>query len=527
MLSVVLSNAGVVDGTGSPPFKADIGLEGERIAAMGDLHERDAYTRIDCTGLTLAPGFIDVHSHSDELWLALPGCDGKIAQGVTTEIGGNCGMSAAPLRGPGLERVRRAAAHVGLDVAWNSLDEFFRLVERRGVALNVATLAGLGTTRQAVSGDSERSLTPDELARQAGLVREACEHGAIGVSSGLAYPPSQYADLDELVAMAAAARDAGAPRYASHIRNEDDSLLEATGEALQVGERAGVLVQCSHHKAAGRRNWGKVHRSLAAITQARERGIAAFADVYPYVASWTELATILPPQCRYGGIEATLGRLADRAGAESIARYLDETRGDEWHDIMITDVSSQNNAQFAGMRLDEIASGWNLDPAHAAIRLLREERLDVGAAYFRMCEEDVTTVLRADFCCVGSDASVRALQGPTARGVPHPRTFGTFARVLGTFTRERKSLHLVEAIAKMTSLPAAIFGLAGRGTIAVGNYADLVVFDAGSVADRATYERPYAYPAGIAHVFVNGAAAMRDGSLTGTRSGHVLRGGRA
>lgn len=524
MLSVIFDNASVVDGTGRAPFRADVGIAGERIALIGNLREQDATTRVDCSGKTLAPGFIDVHSHSDELWLALPQCDGKIAQGVTTEIGGNCGMSAAPLRGPGLERVQRAAAHVGLDVRWRNFAEFFDLVERNGTALNVASLVGLGTTRHAVTGDSERSLQPDEMNAQAALVRAACEEGAIGISSGLAYPPSSYADMDELVAMAAAARDAGSARYASHIRNEDDLLLEATHEALEVGRKAGVLVQCSHHKAAGKRNWGKVTRSLALISDARAHDVDAYADVYPYEASWTELATILPPESRYGGIEATITRLRDPQISDDVARYLEQTRGDEWHDVLITEVSSSANASLAGMRLDEIAAIWNEEPARAAIRLLIEERLDVSAAYFRMCEDDVATVLSSTFCCVGSDASVRALTGPTARGVPHPRTFGTFPRVLQRFVRERGTLNLVEAIARMTALPAKIFGFANRGSILENNYADLVLFDETRIADMSTYARPYAFPLGIAGVYVNGEAVVRDGVLTGKRPGKVLRG---
>lgn len=523
MLSTIFENAQVVDGSGKAPFRADVGIAGDRIALVGDLRERDAAVRVDCSGKTLSPGFIDVHSHSDELWLALPQCDGKIAQGVTTEIGGNCGMSAAPLRGPGLERVKRAAAHVGLDVGWQSMGEFLDLVERNGVALNVATLVGLGATRHAVSGDSERPLQKSEMEAQAALVREACEEGAIGISSGLAYPPSSYADLDELAAMASAAREAGASRYASHIRDESERLWEATEEALEVGRRADVLVQCSHHKAAGKRNWGKVEYSLGIIADARAHGLIAYADVYPYEASWTELATILPPESRYGGIEATLAYLQDPQGAGEVARYLERTRGDEWNDVLITDVSSQENAHFAGMRLSEIAQAWQMEPDRAAIRLLVEERMDVGAAYFRMCEEDVATVLSAEFCCVGSDASVRALSGPTARGVPHPRTFGTFPRVLQRFVRERGTLDLPQAIARMTSLPAKIFGFRDRGVIAEGKYADLVLFDQARIADVSTYAKPYAFPVGIAAVYVNGKPVLRDGAFTGQRPGKVLR----
>lgn len=525
-ISVLLANATIVDGTGGKPFVTDVAVVGDRIAAIGGISDREARERIDCTGKILAPGFIDVHSHSDELWLALPRCDGKIAQGVTTEIGGNCGTSVAPLYGASaLEGVERSAKHTGMDVAWRSLDEFFTLVERNRTALNVATLVGLGTTRSAVAGDSERKLDHDELAAQAALVRQSCEQGALGVSSGLIYPPSSYADLDELVTMAGAARDAGAPMYASHVRDEGDGLVAAISEALEVGRRAEVGVQCSHHKASGKHNWGKVHQTLAMIDRARASGSIAHCDVYPYVASWTELATILPADVRFGGLEPTLARLRDPESATAVALALGLRHAGEWHDIMVTDVGSAKNAELAGMRMDEIAARWNVTPPIAAIRLLVEEELEAGAVFFKMCEEDVAAVLSADFCCVGSDASVRALQGPTARGVPHPRTFGTFPRIIGRFVRELGTLDLPEAVRRMTALPAHIFGLRARGTIAAGNYADLVIFDEKAIRDRATYEKPYAFPSGLEQVLVNGRSVLRGGKFTDELPGRVLRNG--
>jgi N-acyl-D-amino-acid deacylase len=525
-LSVLLSNATIIDGTGERPFVTDVAIVDDRIVAIGSVGGAEARERIDGTGKILAPGFIDVHSHSDELWLALPRCDGKIAQGVTTEIGGNCGTSVAPLYAASArESTERHAKHIGVEVAWRSLDEFFTLVERNRTALNVATLVGLGTTRAAVSGDSERALDRDEISAQAALVREACSHGALGVSSGLIYPPSSYADLDELVAMACAARDAGAPIYASHVRDEGDHSAEAIAEALEVGRRAEVAVQCSHHKASGKRNWGKVHETLALIDRARGSGSVAHCDVYPYVASWTDLATILPVDVRFGGLEATLARLRDPESATAVALALQLRHSEEWHDIMVTEAGSRKNAGLAGLRMDEIAARWKLTPPVAAIRLLLEEELEVGAVFFKMCEEDVAAVLSAEFCCVGSDASIRALQGPTARGVPHPRTFGTFPRIIGRFVRELGTLDLPEAVRRMTSLPAQIFGLRSRGTIAVGNYADLVIFDENTIRDRATYEKPYAFPVGMEHVIVNGRSVLREGEFTNDLPGRVLRNG--
>ncbi|MFN2459620.1 MAG: amidohydrolase family protein [Candidatus Velthaea sp.] len=437
----------------------------------------------------------------------------------------------APLHRFALERKRRDARTYRLEVDWRTLDDFFSLVEHNGVALNVATLAGLGTTRACVSGPEERRLEPDELVAQRRLVREAVDHGALGVSSGLIYEPSRYADLPELVGCAAAAREGGAPRYVSHVRDEGDELVAAIDEALAVGAGAGVTVQCSHHKAAGRRNWGKVHRTLAAIDRARARGEAVGIDVYPYVASWTDLATILPAALRSGGSDATLARLQDADVATATALALNLRRdtalgGDSWHDILITDVGSERNAGVAGLRMNELAERWRLTPARAAIRLLIEEELEVQCAFFSMNEDDVAAVLSAEFCSVGSDSSARAFDGITARGVPHPRTYGCFPRVFGRFVRRRRTLTLEDAVRRMTSLPAAQFGLAERGTIAPGQWADLVIFDAGSIEDRATYEQPFVPPAGIRQVFVNGARVMRDGAYTGLLPGRVLRGGR-
>jgi len=434
------------------------------------------------------------------------------------------------LYGDALTKKRRDAKDYRLDVQWTSLDAFFTLVEREGVALNVASLAGLGTTRLCVAGPAARRLERDELEAQNRLIRGAVEEGALGVSSGLIYEPGRYADLAELVACAGAARDAGAPLYASHVRDEGDELEDAIAEALEVGARAEVAVQCSHHKAAGKKNWGKVHRTLAAIDRARTRGIAVACDAYPYVASWTELATVLPKNVREGGDAAALARLRDpeQAAAAALAMQLardPELGGDGWDTVLVTSTAGERNAGLAGLRVDEIARRWRTTPPRAAIRLLVEEELRVESVFFSMSEDDVATVLSAEFCCVGSDASARAFSGITARGVPHPRTYGTFPRVFGRYVRGRHVFDAAEAVRRMTSLPAGQFGLRDRGTIAPGMHADLVVFDDERIVDRATYENPYVPPDGIRDVYVNGRAVLRDGAHTGARPGRVLRGG--
>ena len=449
-------------------------------------------------------------------------------QGVTTEVGGNCGSSVAPLRG--YARTRRAAElrPFQIDVDWSSFDEFFSEVERTGVKLNVASLVGLGTTRTCISGPEERRLELDELREEQRLVREAIDEGALGVSSGLIYEPGRYADMEELVSCASAARDAGAPLYASHIRDEGDRLIEAVHEALEIGARADVAVQLSHHKAAWRRNWGKVNRSLEIVDRVRTAGREVNCDVYPYVAMWTDLDTILPDDVRAGGTEATLSRLADPQAATAVLLALNlRFEAQDWHDMLVTDVRSERNAELAGLRLDEIAQRRGTTPARAALELLREEKLQVQCAFFAMDEDDVATVLSASFCAVASDASTRGFTGPTAHGVPHPRAFGCFPRVFRRFVRARKILTIEEAVRRMTSLPAKLFNLRSRGTLEEGAYADLVVFDPTSIGDRATYERPFVPPEGIPHVCVNGEFVVEDGVPTRVLPGRVLRGGGA
>ncbi len=525
MIDTIISAATIYDGLGGPPIVTDLAIVDDRIALIGDLRERDAHVRVNAISKALAPGFIDVHSHSDELWLADGRCEGKIRQGVTTEIAGNCGTSVAPLRGLARTYKTDDAAAVGVSLDWRDLDEFFTIVERNGVALNVATLAGLGTIRRSIAGDRDTRLEDDELAAACALVRESIEHGALGISSGLIYVPSRYADARELDAYAIAARDAGMPRYVSHIRSEGDDLLGAVDEAIEIGRRTEVGVQLSHHKAAGKTNWGKVHQSLERIAQARASGIVVNADVYPYVAMWTDLDTLLPEDALAGGRDATLARLRDPETSAALALRLELDHGGTWNDIQISTLRHERYASFAGMRLDEIARHWHLSPARATIRLLAEDELGVQAIFFSMNEDDVATVISAEFVSIGSDASARALDGPTAQGVPHPRTFGCFPRVFGRYVRGRRTLELSEAIRRMTSLPAKQFGLGHRGTIAIGAYADLVLFDADRIVDTATYERPYAYPIGIDDVWVNGRGVVRNGVTTRARPGRALRGG--
>lgn len=527
MLDVVLEGGHICDGTGARALVTDIALANDRIARIGDCSELDAVTRFDCRGLVVAPGFIDMHGHSDEALLALPSADSKISQGITTEVGGNCGSSPAPLVGSALaERRDELARHYGIETTWTDFDGFFRAVEQVKSALNFCCLVGLGTVRNALGATAPQPLRGEALAAAQRLVREACEQGAIGVSSGLIYPPGSFADTHELVALAEAAVAAQSPLYASHIRNEGDRLVESVEEALDVGSRAHIAVQLSHHKASRRRNWGKVHDSLERVERARTSGLDVLVDQYPYKASSTGLDVILPDDVRVGSRAAIAAALADPAYAALVAARVELDYGGQWSEVFVASVGSAKNRMFEGMSIAEIARATNRAPAATALRLLVDEQLDIAAIYFTMCEDDVRTVLSYAGTTIGSDASVRATRGVTAHGKPHPRAFGTFPRVFKRYVRDVGLLSLPEAVRRATSLAARRLGLRDRGILAQGYFADVVVFDQARFADTATYAQPFCYAEGMTHVFVNGAAALKNGSTTSARPGRVLRRGR-
>jgi N-acyl-D-amino-acid deacylase len=527
MLDVILKHGLIVDGTGTAPLRSDIALVGDRIVRVGDCQDADSVLSLDVDGMVVAPGFIDMHGHSDEVLLVGPEAASKLHQGITTEVGGNCGFSPAPLANASLlEKQTEMRRHYNAQPTWSDFDGFFRTLEQARPSINFCCLAGLGTIRSALDLLGPDPLHGDDLDHAASLVREACEQGAIGVSSGLVYPPGNAADTAELTILASAAADAGSALYASHIRNEGDQLVEAAEEALEIGWRSGCAVQLSHHKASRRRNWGKVHDTLARVDRARERGLDVVVDQYPYKASATGLDVILPKDVNVGTREEVASRLADPRYAALVATRVELEYGGRWHEVLVASVGSQRNRHLEGQTISDIACASGRTPIDTALHLLVDERLDVGAIYFTMCEEDLRTVLSYGQTCIGTDAVAQATEGLTARGVPHPRTFGTFPRIFKRYVRDGGLLSLEEAVRRSSSLAANRLGLRGRGTLAAGNAADIVVFDPQRIADTATYEQPRCYPHGIRHVFVNGLAAIRDGCMTGVRPGRVLRRGR-
>ncbi len=479
----------LIDGTGAPAREADLAVAGGRIAALGAI-AGEAAAAIDATGLVVCPGFIDVHSHDDVALINMPGLDFKAAQGVTTVVCGNCGAGAAPANERLQQFYRRGVEGILGPVEefrWRSLGEFYQAVRAAQPTVNAAFLVPHGALRVAAMGWENRPPSDAELAAMKELLVEGMAVGAVGMSTGLIYPPGAFAETAELIELANVVAQYGGI-YASHIRNEAAHLLEAVREAIRIGEEAGVPVQISHHKASGPANWGMTEQSLPIIDEARARGLNVTIDAYPYTAASTALGAIAPR-----------GRLAERMDP---------------HEVMVASVKHQH--QYEGKRLDEIASMMDLPVEEATSRLLREEENSPVAVMFIMEEGDVRRVLQHHTCMIGSDGI------PSPTGKPHPRLYGTFPRVLGRYVRDEGLLSLEEAVRRMTSLPARTFRLADRGEVREGAWADLVVFDPDTIADTATYEEPRQYPRGIAAVIVNGQVVVEHGRPQQRPAGQVL-----
>lgn len=529
MLDTKIEGATVVDGTGAPGFRADVGIADEGIAAVGDLSREPAGTTLRAAGLTLAPGFIDMHSHSDwRLW-ANRRAESKVRQGVTTEVVGNCGFSPAPVNPSFREELRGFAPFLpgGVDFSWRSVQEYLKRFDSGGCALNLIQLVGQGTLRVAAMGFARRKPDAVEMTHLKRLVAESLEGGAWGLSTGLIYPPGCYAGTEEIVELA---RVAGRHRgfYASHIRGEGANLLESVSEAITIGREGELPVQVSHLKAAGRPHWGKVKDALALIDAARAEGLEVTADVYPYTASSTMLRALLPGWALEGGAEAMLARLRDPGARARIRGEIEGGRqGEEdlvanagWDGIMIAYAPSRRAAE--GRRLPEIAREAGVAPAEAAMDLILAERGKASMILFQLDEADLRMALGHPRVMIGSDGSALAPYGELGQGKPHPRSYGTFPRVLARYWRDERLLSLEQAVHKMTGLPARKLGLKDRGVVRAGAKADLVVFNGKTVADLATYENPHRYPAGIEYVFVNGRLVIKGGEHTGSFPGRVL-----
>ena len=523
---VVVRGGTVLDGTGAPAFRADVGLVGDTIAALGEIAPEQGRRVIDAAGLHVAPGFIDIHTHSDPDVLVYPTADSRVRQGVTTELAGHCGGSAAPLAGLGVAERRQEWKADGVDADWTDVASYLSRVEEAGVSVNHALLVGHGTLRSNAIGDVDRPLSAEERPAVERALEEALDQGVFGLSSGLEYVPGRYTPPSELVALARlVARRGGL--YASHIRNEERHLLESVAEAIEVGRSSGVRVEIAHLKAAGESNWPKQKAALDLLESARRDGVAVLADAYPYTAYSTGLTNLMEGWAREGGSAAILGRLRDPAARLRIRREVEAQVKDEpggWDRVVVSRVRTQKNRPAAvGRSLVEIGGAWGLDPVDAYLRLLEEEETAVSFVGHAMSPQNVERLLRHPLVMVGSDGSSMAPVGKAAEARPHPRSYGTFARVLGFYARERGAFDLPTAVRKMTSLPADQIGLADRGRVARGKKADLVAFDAAKVRDTATFDDPHRFPEGISLVVVNGVPVVERGAHTGARPGRVLR----
>jgi N-acyl-D-amino-acid deacylase len=533
---LLLSNARIVNGAGNPWFKADIGVTNGRIAQIGRLAAADAAHVIDVEGLFIAPGFIDAHSHTDLVLPFYSGVESTLRQGVTTLITGNCGISLAPVAPATKDLlVKSVSPHLPrgarLEVSWSTFDEYLRYEATLGLAANIGHLVGHGTVRTAVIGFEDRAPSVAELARMKRLVAEALEAGALGLSTGLIYPPGLYAGTAELIELArVVARYGGI--YASHIRGEGKTLMEAVKEAIAVGEAGGLPVEISHHKASGRPYWGQTVASLELIAAARRRGVDVTCDQYPYLAGMTSLATLLPPWAHEGGLDQLVERLRSSEERRRIRQDMEAglpgwenilaTNG--WDNIRVSSVRTDENRGLEGHTLAEIADIRMQPDAYTALfDLLVEEDGAATMLLFSMSEEDVRRVMTHPAHMVGSDSWSVAPSGIMSGGKPHPRFYGTYPRILGTYVREDGVLTLEDAIRRMTSFPARRFRLRDRGLILKGMWADLVVFNAETIRDRASYADPHRYPDGIEYVVVNGQLVIERGRNTGIRAGKVLR----
>jgi N-acyl-D-aspartate/D-glutamate deacylase len=508
---LVLRGGTLFDGTGAPGVVADVAVRGGRVAAVGARLAEAGAEEIDLRGLAVAPGFVDIHSHADGTVMQDPMMESVIRQGVTTVIVGQDGGSAAP-------RSR------GGNGAFTSMAQLLAAIDRLPPAANVASMVGLGTVRGTVVGADDRPATPDELRRMIALVESALADGACGVSTGLEYTPGAFASQAELIELARPAARRGLV-YSTHMRNEDDRLLDALAEAVAVARGAGCALQVSHLKTQGPRNWGKLDDAFALLERAAGDGVDVAFDRYPYVAYQTGLTSLFPVWSRDGGTTAFLARV-DSASVG--ARVKEATLAKValiggWDNVQVTSVREPADKGAEGQRLGSYARGRGEDPYTLAVALLRRSRGDVGMVGFAMSEDNVDRILAHPRGMVCSDGGAFAVSGPARRGHPHPRGLGTFPRVLARYVRERKALTLEQAVRKMSALPAARARLADRGRVAVGLAADLVAFDPATVRDRATFEAPYQYPEGISLVVVNGGVALRDGQRPAGRRGRTLR----
>jgi len=528
---VVIKGGMLYDGTGGKPRVTDVAIRGDRIAALGSFPADRARVVIDAKGMAVAPGFINMLSWSTDSLIEDGRSQSEIREGVTTEIMGE-GFSMGPLNDRIKERMRSQQGDIKYEIKWNTLAEYLRYLEQRGVSCNVASFIGATTIRENVIGLEDKQPTPEQLEQMRQLVRQEMEAGALGIGTSLIYPPAFYAKTEELIELCkVAAKYQG--KYISHMRSEGNQLLEAIDELLRISKEAGIPAEIYHIKAAGQSNWGKADAMLAKIENARKAGLKITADMYTYTAAGTGLDACLPPWTEDGGYPNLFKRLRDPATREKIAAEV-RTPSDKWENlylaagspekILLAGFKSEKLKPLTGKSLAEVAKMRGKDPIETAMDLINEDESRIDSIYFLMSEENVKKEIKKPWISFGSDEASQAPEGNFLKSNCHPRAYGNFARVLGKYVREEKVLTLADAIRKLSGQPATNLGLDHRGFVQEGMFADVVVFDPATIADRATFEKPHQYAVGVKHVFINGVQVLKDGEHTSAKPGRALWG---
>ncbi len=519
----VFRNGLVVDGTGRPAFRGDVIVDGDRIVDVvlhgfrGDCALRTADRVVDATGCIVTPGFIDAHSHSDAYLVIEPDAPSKLAQGVTTEVNGQCGGSIAPRYGEA-RLSSDWAALLGERLTWRSLAEYRETLDAAKPAINTVQFVGHNTLRSSVVGYVGRSATPDELREMTRLLDESLDAGAWGLTTGLIYQPGKYSTPDEVVALAKAVAAKGG-YYATHMRSEGDRIIEAIDEVLDLVRATGIRAEISHLKTSGRRNWGKIDAVLEKIEDAMADGLLLGSDRYPYCAAGTDLDIVLPDWAQEGAAKAEMERLADAATLARIVAEIDASARD-WSTVMIGGTWSAENKPFSGKTVSDVAASLNMTPGRLVCDVLARDGCKTGAFFFGMSEENLAKIYARPWIVPGSDASLRAPWGPLGDDHPHPRAYSTMPE----FYRRVRALGVSreETVARMTSVPARRFGLRGRGVIEKGAYADVVVWNESEFRGTATYVEPHRFASGVKCVMVNGNVPYMEGRFTGERGGRFL-----
>ena len=530
---VIISGGRLIDGTGAPWFEGDVGIVGDRITAIGKLAGRETARRLDVAGAYVAPGFIDMLGQSEFNILADSRAASKITQGVTTEITGE-GSSIAPLNDRLAAEAKAQFDSFKVTLDFRTLGEYFtRLETRSRPALNLGTFVGAGGLRSYVIGDSQRAATADELEQMKGLVRQAMEQGALGISTSLQYVPDRFASTDEIVELAKVAAEQGG-RYLTHQRSESNQIIASLDEAFAVAERARIPTEVWHLKTAYRANWGRMPEILRHLEAARARGLDVSANIYPYDRASNGLDACLPLWVREGGTEPMLQRLKDPAQREKIKRDMEDPNPKDWENqwygsggaggVLLSSVLDPSLRKWEGQTLAEIGTAMGKDPRDAVMDLVIADRAESSVIISIMREDDVRTALAHPLIAIGTDSGARAEDGPLSVSKSHPRAWGSFTKILGTYVRDEKLVTLEDAIRRFTSRPASRMGIPDRGILRPGFKADITIFDLARVRDRSTYTEPNRYSEGILHVLVNGQAVVSNGAITDQRPGQVIRG---